>query len=565
MAPGLHTPGRNHEAPAITKASVQASPFLVALIIATVLRVTVAALLPLTLNEPYYWEWARHPSLGYYDHPPLTAWLGTLFVPLGNSALVVRLPALLCATACALIVHRYARRATGDEQAAHWAAAAFVTAPYYTIMAVLAWPESTLLLTWAWTLLAWHEAVFAPPDASPARRWGHAGVALGACLLAKFTSFALAFGLGLFFVVAPRARRRWLATPWPWTALVIALLVYSPCLWWNATHGWQTFAFQATERTHETVHINLRQALNFVLETLGGLSPLIAVALVAATARAAREAFAPRADAAPESVAASAPPARDAQATSASAPDPEATRLALAASLPVLCAFFALVPFRNVQVYWTLCGYIGLFPLLGQWVAQRMATEDPRQWRRRIGWAVGIAFAPLLVATAGLAAPRILFGLGGRPQGSALTEMYAYPALPALLEAELSALPSPQTAFIAAEDHRLASHLSLLQARPVLMFGLGRRGLEYLNWESPEAMRGQSGLLVMRKPFDDGRQGLRERLSAAFDRVGDARPLPVEWNGRVAQTFYVVPCVGFHPERAQALIDPRAGTLTDTP
>jgi hypothetical protein len=41
-----------------------------------------------------------------------------------------------------------------------------------------------------------------------------------------------------------RSDRRALATPWPYLGALLALLVWSPQLHWNATHDWQTIAFQ---------------------------------------------------------------------------------------------------------------------------------------------------------------------------------------------------------------------------------------------------------------------------------------------------------------------------------
>jgi hypothetical protein len=38
--------------------------------------------------------------------------------------------------------------------------------------------------------------------------------------------------------------RRWLASPWPYGSAILALFLFAPNLWWNETHGWETFAFQ---------------------------------------------------------------------------------------------------------------------------------------------------------------------------------------------------------------------------------------------------------------------------------------------------------------------------------
>ncbi|HZQ39979.1 MAG TPA: glycosyltransferase family 39 protein, partial [Rhizomicrobium sp.] len=61
-----------------------------------VLRLVMAALLPLSADEAYYWLWSRHLAAGYYDHPPAIALVirfGTLL--LGDSELGVRLGGVL--------------------------------------------------------------------------------------------------------------------------------------------------------------------------------------------------------------------------------------------------------------------------------------------------------------------------------------------------------------------------------------------------------------------------------------------------------------------------------------
>ena len=42
---------------------------------AAILRLVMAAFIPLIPDEVYYWEWSRHLAGGYFDHPPAIAWL----------------------------------------------------------------------------------------------------------------------------------------------------------------------------------------------------------------------------------------------------------------------------------------------------------------------------------------------------------------------------------------------------------------------------------------------------------------------------------------------------------
>ena len=41
----------------------------------TLLRLVVAAILPLAPDEAYYWAWSRDLQGGYLDHPPMVALL----------------------------------------------------------------------------------------------------------------------------------------------------------------------------------------------------------------------------------------------------------------------------------------------------------------------------------------------------------------------------------------------------------------------------------------------------------------------------------------------------------
>ena len=51
---------------------------LIALIfgVTVVLRFVVAAIVPIVQDETYYLEWSRTLDFGYFDHPPMVAWLG---------------------------------------------------------------------------------------------------------------------------------------------------------------------------------------------------------------------------------------------------------------------------------------------------------------------------------------------------------------------------------------------------------------------------------------------------------------------------------------------------------
>src|SRR5262245_45274077 len=71
----------------------------------TLLRLAVAAAVPLVPDEAYYWVWSRALAPGYPDHPPMVAlWIraGTLLA--GEGSLGVRLLGPLSVAAASLLL-----------------------------------------------------------------------------------------------------------------------------------------------------------------------------------------------------------------------------------------------------------------------------------------------------------------------------------------------------------------------------------------------------------------------------------------------------------------------------
>src|SRR5947209_10583324 len=73
------------------------------------LRLVAAAFTPITFDEAYYWMWSKNLAGGYYDHPPLVAFvirLGTMIA--GDTELGVRLVSILLALPMSWAVYQSA-------------------------------------------------------------------------------------------------------------------------------------------------------------------------------------------------------------------------------------------------------------------------------------------------------------------------------------------------------------------------------------------------------------------------------------------------------------------------
>ncbi len=210
---------------------------------ATALRLVLAAWLPLVADEAYYWEWSRRLSFGYFDHPPVIAWLvahGTAVF--GDSTLGVRFFPVLCGAIAAFALADVAERLAGAA-AARFAALLLAVTPF-TVSFVLATPDAPLLAAIAMTLASMVRAI--DPDATARESllaWIAAGFAIGIAMASKFTAVLVPMGATLAIAAHPYLRQH-LKRPGPYAAVLVASLVMLPVLNWNADHEWIAFRFQ---------------------------------------------------------------------------------------------------------------------------------------------------------------------------------------------------------------------------------------------------------------------------------------------------------------------------------
>ncbi len=200
----------------------------------TIARLVVAAFLPLTPDEAYYWTWSHALAAGYVDHPPMVAlWIRAGTALFGQTALGVRLLGPVAAALGTAMLADAAERAfparhAGVIAGALWNATLFVGAGAATMT-----PDTPLLFFWCATIWA---GVRIAGGGAP-WWWLVAGLTAGAALTSKYTAVFLWFGIGVWVLLAAD-RRRWLRSPFPWLGAVLGFATFLPVLVWNAEHGW---------------------------------------------------------------------------------------------------------------------------------------------------------------------------------------------------------------------------------------------------------------------------------------------------------------------------------------
>jgi 4-amino-4-deoxy-L-arabinose transferase-like glycosyltransferase len=234
-----------------------------------VLRLVVGAFLPLSADEAYYWLWSRHLAAGYFDHPPAIAFIirfGTAL--LGNTALGVRLGAILLSIPASWLVWRSAVLLTGDDRIGGWACLFFNLTLMVAVLTMAATPDAPSILTAAAFLFCLAKL----QQTGDGRWWLAAGVAAGLGLLVKYTAFFLGASALAWMLFDARARK-WLWSAWPYLGGVLAALVFAPNILWNAEHGWMTFVFQFARI--DQGHLTGRFFAEFLGAQLGMATPFI--------------------------------------------------------------------------------------------------------------------------------------------------------------------------------------------------------------------------------------------------------------------------------------------------
>lgn len=204
------------------------------------LRLVAAAFTPITFDEAYYWLWSKHLAGGYYDHPPMVAAViraGTLIA--GDTEFGVRLVSILLALPMSWAAFRSAEILFGGVRIAATAAMLLNLTLMAAVGTLIVTPDAPLLVASSFVLLFLAKVL----QTGRGAWWLAVGAAIGVALLSKYT--ALFFGLAiLIWLLAVPKLRSWLVSPWPYLGGIVAFLIFSPVIVWNAEHQWVSFLKQ---------------------------------------------------------------------------------------------------------------------------------------------------------------------------------------------------------------------------------------------------------------------------------------------------------------------------------
>jgi Dolichyl-phosphate-mannose-protein mannosyltransferase len=481
-------------APRNDQRSVQRQLILL-LVVATLVRLGFAAALGLGVDESYMVASGRALSFGYFDHPPASWWLAWAASHLAGTEapVVVRLPFIGLFAFSTVLMFRLGAAFAG-EGAGLWAAVLLNLSPVFGVTTgTWVLPDGPLDCALLGAALCVVRALPAQGRAA-LLWWAGAGLCAGLALFSKYSAALTLLG-AFVYLLTSRDHRRWLVRPEPYLAALLAVLIFSPVLVWNATHHWASFAFQG-ERATAGTHFHLLGPL----VVLGGEALFVLpwiwapmMALFVAALRRGPSAW-------------------------------QSWLLACLAAPPIVV--FALVAAwssQRVLFHWAAPGYLMLFPLLGQAVATRL----PSKWVRRALRDTAL----LVVLTVAVVATQVRFDW---LHPVIAREAHQDPDLEAIdwssLRTDLAArgLLTLGTV-VGVPDWRDAGKIAYALGPGVTVLCLNRDARQFGLADPPQRFVGQDVLLLIPEHADRATQA----LAPVFDGIDALPPAPIRHAGRV--------------------------------
>ena len=212
-----------------------------------IVKLLIAARLPLFVDEAFYWQEGQHLAAAYSDLPGLTAWLTRLGVELGggNTTLALRAPFLLIAALVPLLVVRIvAREAFGESASAGWQAGCFaLLLPLVGTLGLLALPDAAMALA---TLLCIDAGARLLREVSAGAALELAlGLAIGALSHYRFIAV---IGVGFVALLLLADGRRALRDMRVLTAVAFGASAWAPLVAWNLDNADAGLRFQLVDR-----------------------------------------------------------------------------------------------------------------------------------------------------------------------------------------------------------------------------------------------------------------------------------------------------------------------------
>ena len=229
-----------------------------------ILNVAQAAATQLIDDEAYYWVYSKFPALGYFDHPPMVAWLIKPGYALFHNELGVRLLMVIMNVLTLLLTEKML---PVRNLILFYIIA--ISIAVIQLGGFIAVPDTPLLFFTALFFYTYKKFI----EHSNARNALLLGIVMALLFYTKYHGL-----LVVLFTVLSNIKL--LRNKYAWMSFVVTIILYIPHLYWQWQHDWISFRYHLFESNVSAYHISNS------LEYIGGqfllCGPLIGLLLLPA-------------------------------------------------------------------------------------------------------------------------------------------------------------------------------------------------------------------------------------------------------------------------------------------
>jgi 4-amino-4-deoxy-L-arabinose transferase-like glycosyltransferase len=494
------------------KVKIYRNTFISIISILTIFRLIYARLLPISADEAYFWQWSRHLDLCYYEQPPMTGIIVALFTLFKSTPLTVRLAPIVLLLGTTILVYLLAKEMFQDERVAFWAGLLMNIAPIFAVGGIIITTDAPLGFFWMLTLYSVYKAT----NSKKRYWWWLSGLALGFAFLTKFISIFILLSVS-FFLLFCKEKRKWLSRKEPYLAFILALIVFSPVIIWNASRDWATFKYNLGMRY---VSSDASLKFKYFLEYIGGqafiLSPFLFLGSLAGISHCGYRGI--RSD--------------------------DRYLFLFFPSVLILFMFGIYSWFDRVAPHWVACGYLTSFIALpGLFLGEERKNIYRNFWIAIVSLAIFMTFLIHIIPLY----PKIFTSLTRSKKGSVNEINIFLSGWMEDLGKKISLIKKEmaEDTFILCRGFALASYVAFYTDGQYETYSIGQttpHGHAYEYWSDFNSLLGKDAIFVK----EGEKEGSYvEKLKVAFGEIKKEPVLEIRRNGQVIKRFSIWRCYNF--------------------
>jgi len=243
----------------VTKQYKRFNLFLLVIFITNILQ---AIYTPLLKDEAYYWSWAQHLAWGYFDHPPMVAYMIKLSSLLFSGTLGVRFITVLLNILMAFVVWKLIpnkKKTNKNSELIYFTI--LLAMPFFNLYGFITTPDAPLLFFGALYLLALKKI----ENNNNLLNTLFFGLAAALLIYSKF------FG-GIVILLSILFKPRLLKKGTTYLAGITALILLMPYIYWQYNHDFITLNYHLFQRK-SIGDFKSKFVFGYLLGTIGVLNP----------------------------------------------------------------------------------------------------------------------------------------------------------------------------------------------------------------------------------------------------------------------------------------------------